>query len=260
MPKSSSIVKESFFLPPRAEPVGYRVVRFFSHSPLRDTTCTAYSCDVTSVKKIFFTRKEVLELAATRAAPRAAASSPLRCCPSGSFLSLLPKYSERSDWILGTRQAPPTTSTCVMSLRVRFALCKAVSIGLVSLPSMSLHMPSKASRLMVAWKSVSSYRDSTMKGAPLLELRMALVFWACERSFRRARGFFTTPSASLGNLAWNSLSMTSAILMSMRCPPMPVSMAEPITLTTGAILPATIPADRLSNLAMVTSAFLEPRL
>mmetsp|Transcript_96173 Transcript_96173/g.206355 ORF Transcript_96173/g.206355 Transcript_96173/m.206355 type:complete len:289 (+) Transcript_96173:772-1638(+) len=85
MAKFSSDWKASFFLPPKAVPLLYNVVMFLSHSPFEPTTCTEYSWFVMSVKKIFLTRKDLLELAATRAAPRAAASSPLRCCPNGNF-------------------------------------------------------------------------------------------------------------------------------------------------------------------------------
>mmetsp|Transcript_141604 Transcript_141604/g.394743 ORF Transcript_141604/g.394743 Transcript_141604/m.394743 type:complete len:431 (-) Transcript_141604:765-2057(-) len=261
MAKSSSRLNVSFFLPPSGVPNGYRVVTFFSHSPFRETTWTAYSWFVMSVKNIFLTRKELLELAATRAAPSAAASSPLRCCPSGSFFwACASKNSLSSSWTLGTRQPPPTSSTCWMSGIVALAILSALSMGSVRRANMSLHISSKSSRLMVVWKSVSSYRDSTMKGATLLELRMAFVFCACESNFRRARGFPTMPSASLGFFSWNFLSMESAIFRSMRCPPMPKSIAEPSTVTTGAVLPATMPAERLSKRTIDTSAFREPRL
>mmetsp|Transcript_56201 Transcript_56201/g.90940 ORF Transcript_56201/g.90940 Transcript_56201/m.90940 type:complete len:214 (-) Transcript_56201:1151-1792(-) len=154
--KSSSNEKESFFLPPRGVPTGYKVVRFFSHEPSRAVTWTAYSWAVMSEKKIFFTRKLLLKLAAMRAPPIAAASSPFRCCPSGS--SELPsflKYSESISCTFGTRQAPPTTSTWFTSFMVRLASFSAFSTGAVRRLKIPSLIFSNSARLMVDWKSWS---------------------------------------------------------------------------------------------------------
>eukprot|EP00438_Fugacium_kawagutii_P030016 Skav230452 [mRNA] locus=scaffold2124:56596:57010:- [translate_table: standard] len=98
--KSSSIEKDNFFLEPKELPVGYKTVKFFSQEPSSAVTCTAYSCALMSEKKIFFTLKELLELAATSAAPMAAASSPFKCCPRGrlAMLHQLPQQTSHLPW------------------------------------------------------------------------------------------------------------------------------------------------------------------
>mmetsp|Transcript_44697 Transcript_44697/g.103318 ORF Transcript_44697/g.103318 Transcript_44697/m.103318 type:complete len:212 (-) Transcript_44697:478-1113(-) len=112
----------------------------------------------------------------------------------------------------------------------------------------------------MAWKSVSSYKDSALKDAALFALRTIFVLSACARSLRRARGFFAIPSASLGCFSWKDFNMRSEIFRSMKCPPRLKSTAEPRMVTTGAVFPATMPAALLSYWTIVASAFLEPKL
>mmetsp|Transcript_18392 Transcript_18392/g.52726 ORF Transcript_18392/g.52726 Transcript_18392/m.52726 type:complete len:356 (+) Transcript_18392:822-1889(+) len=149
--KSSSAEKASFFFPPRAAPAGYKMVTFLSHAPLNAAIWTEYSCCVMSEKKIFRTRKEVLAFAAIKAAPRAAASSPFKCCPKGTRSPIASsRYFEIISCTFGTRQAPPTTSTCVRFLSDTLAFTRAFSMGSVRMANMSAHITSNSSRWIVA--------------------------------------------------------------------------------------------------------------
>mmetsp|Transcript_21853 Transcript_21853/g.70360 ORF Transcript_21853/g.70360 Transcript_21853/m.70360 type:complete len:505 (-) Transcript_21853:715-2229(-) len=144
------------------------------------------------------TRKALEMLAARKAAPRAMASSPLRWTLS----SVRPSSSFSSACTAGTRTLPPTISTSSSCSAVMPARASTSRTGPMARSSSGCAASSSSARVTSVWKSISSYRPSTVMGMASLADRISLSLEAAPRRRAMERGWERTSNSAGAPLAW----------------------------------------------------------
>mmetsp|Transcript_17677 Transcript_17677/g.66765 ORF Transcript_17677/g.66765 Transcript_17677/m.66765 type:complete len:246 (+) Transcript_17677:711-1448(+) len=208
------------------------------------------------------TRKDLEMLAAMNAAPKATASSPLRCTPrAGTGTASSPSATlavgsgvtgrsarrmavARASCTAGTRTPPPMISTTSTSSGSTPAARQAWRAGPGTRAMRSFARRSKSSRCTVVRKSMSPLpstwaMDSTLRGNSALALRTCFTLDTALRSLAMARGMVRTSLPTTSPcFALNTSAACSTSTRSRLSPPSVSSQPLPMTTEVPCSLPS----------------------